>query len=395
MKNIRCRVKVTMFTFEKFEEEDAPKDCVKYVDAIDEQYQIVCLTDEQYDFLMAKTDEEIATYGPDVRPDFNGLREDFTEIHNGIAAPMLEKMQRLFEEDGCAQIWIDEAMQRIAVSVHQDCFDDEEGNLFISNEPVYVKNGLIHNQMFGQDHIVLFFEPDNKSLIVIPDVHGRSFWKDAVAEYEDERIIFLGDYTDPYPHEGIAYYEGLQALADVIEFKKQHMENVTLLLGNHDLSYLDSRMPKCRHDYTNHDTIKKLLTESLHLFDIIKEMQIDGRRVLFSHAGILPQWLEENKDVLGEIPVGKEADVINDLFHQGKLYSALAEVSLLRGGRATAGSCVWADVVEHANGWNMLKDCYQVFGHTHQSDTLITDCFACLDCATAFELDEEFNFRKI
>lgn len=384
-----------MFTYERFEEEDAPKDCVKMIDDIEKHYQMVSLTDEQYEFLMKKTDEETAEYGLCARPDFEGLRDDFTEIHNRIATPMLEKMQRLFEEDGCTQIWIDEAMQRIAVSVHQDCFDDEEGDLFISNEPIYVKNGLIHNQMFGQDHIVLFFEPDNKSLIVIPDVHGRSFWKDAVAEYEDERIIFLGDYTDPYPHEGIAYYEGLQALADVIEFKKQHMENVTLLLGNHDLSYLDSQMPKCRHDYENHDTIKKLLTESLHLFVIIKEMQIDGRRVLFSHAGILPQWLEENKDVLGEIPVGKEADVINDLFHQGKLYSALAEVSLLRGGRATAGSCVWADVEEHANRWNTLKDCYQVFGHTHQKSALITDNFACLDCATAFELDNEFNFRKI
>lgn len=385
-----------MFTFERFIEEDAPKDCVKHVDTIYKQYQTVSLTDEQYEFLIAKTEEEIAEENnPYARPEFEGLRDDFTEIHNKIANPLLEKIRRLFEEDGCAQIWTDEAVQRIAVSVHQDCFDDEEGDLFISNEPIYVKNGLIHNQMYGQDHIVSFFEENIKNLIIIPDIHGRSFWKNSIAGYENERIIFLGDYTDPYPQENIPYFKGLQALADVIDFKKQHMENVTLLLGNHDLSYLDSRMPKCRHDYENHDTIKKLLMENLNLFDIIKEEKIGDRRVLISHAGILPQWLEENKDVLGKIPVGKEAKTINGLFHQGKLYSALADVPLLRGGRAIAGSCVWADVEEHANGWNTLKDCYQVFGHTHQSDTLITDCFACLDCATAFELDNEFNFRKI
>ena len=33
-----------------------------------------------------------------------------------------------------------------------------------------------------------------KQLLIIPDVHGRTFWKDAVSQYEDkvEKIIFLG-----------------------------------------------------------------------------------------------------------------------------------------------------------------------------------------------------------
>ena len=48
-------------------------------------------------------------------------------------------------------------------------------------------------------------------MIIIPDIHGRSFWKDAVKGRENEKIIFLGDYTDPYSYEGIEFWEGLQS----------------------------------------------------------------------------------------------------------------------------------------------------------------------------------------
>ncbi len=40
-----------------------------------------------------------------------------------------------------------------------------------------------------------------KNILVVPDVHGRKFWETAL-DYPGE-IIFLGDYTDPYPREGI------------------------------------------------------------------------------------------------------------------------------------------------------------------------------------------------
>ena len=44
---------------------------------------------------------------------------------------------------------------------------------------------------------------NNVSVLVIPDVHGRKFWKEAINKfskdiYPDLNIIFLGDYVDPY-----------------------------------------------------------------------------------------------------------------------------------------------------------------------------------------------------
>ena len=41
-------------------------------------------------------------------------------------------------------------------------------------------------------------------ILVIPDVHGRTFWKEPCNNWEG-KIIFLGDYHDPY---GEYYYEG-------------------------------------------------------------------------------------------------------------------------------------------------------------------------------------------
>ena len=43
-----------------------------------------------------------------------------------------------------------------------------------------------------------------ETVLVIPDDHGRGFWKEFVKGHENEMIVFLGDYVDPYPHENIS-----------------------------------------------------------------------------------------------------------------------------------------------------------------------------------------------
>ena len=46
-----------------------------------------------------------------------------------------------------------------------------------------------------------------KRILIIPDVHGRDFWKEPVKQElknNETSIIFLGDYTDCYPVEIIS-----------------------------------------------------------------------------------------------------------------------------------------------------------------------------------------------
>ena len=40
-------------------------------------------------------------------------------------------------------------------------------------------------------------------LLVIPDLHGRKFWREAIANNigQVDKVIFLGDYLDPYMNE--------------------------------------------------------------------------------------------------------------------------------------------------------------------------------------------------
>ena len=54
--------------------------------------------------------------------------------------------------------------------------------------------------------------------IIIPDVHGRDFWRETVKTYINTNVvfIFLGDYLDPYPHEEM--HNEYQGLLDIIEY---------------------------------------------------------------------------------------------------------------------------------------------------------------------------------
>ena len=58
-------------------------------------------------------------------------------------------------------------------------------------------------------------------LIIIPDVHGREFWRKAAYENPDGEFLFLGDYLDPYELEGISEAEAFRGLEDIIGFKKE------------------------------------------------------------------------------------------------------------------------------------------------------------------------------
>ena len=74
-------------------------------------------------------------------------------------------------------------------------------------------------------------------ILIIPDVHGRSFWREPVTSEEFDHIVFLGDYLDPYPQEGITQRQAFENFKEIVELKQSAPKQVTLLLGNHDMHY--------------------------------------------------------------------------------------------------------------------------------------------------------------
>lgn len=234
-------------------------------------------------------------------------------------------------------------------------------------------------------------------MIIIPDIHGRIFWKEAIKGRENEEIVFLGDNLDPYPDEGISPNDALENFKEIIKFKKQHLDNVILLIGNHDAHYFfpmvddDSRF--CR--YLAQD-IKKLFEDNIKLFQLAYEKEIAGKRFVFSHAYIHKLWLDDlygkgrwrNKSVIKRL----NKDFQRFLYGLG---SALNCTSYYRGGWESYGSIIWADIREVSLFKNPAIGDYSVFGHTQLIRPIVTDFKACLDVRRAFILDEQGIFREL
>ncbi|MBQ6578212.1 MAG: metallophosphoesterase [Bacteroidales bacterium] len=224
-------------------------------------------------------------------------------------------------------------------------------------------------------------------IIVIPDVHGRDFWRYALKGHEEERIIFLGDYLDPYSDDCVFWSDAFQGLKDIIALKKKHPENITLLLGNHDLHYLFEELEGSRKNIFEAPKIRKTLMEDLDLFKMADECTHDGKRILFSHAGVNLQWLRMHPDLFPE-PEKVNADTFNSMMFEPGFIKALSDISYRRGGWELYGSMVWADLMEFVSEDSSLPETVQVFGHTRHSggDISLREDIHCLDCGSAFTI---------
>ena len=234
-------------------------------------------------------------------------------------------------------------------------------------------------------------------MIVIPDVHGRVFWRQAVNDYlGKEPIIFLGDYLDPYDYEGITPIDAYQVFWEIISLKKYHVGDITLLLGNHDLHYLNSAMEGGRMDCIRHEQIVKDITENADLFRIAETATIGGKNYLFTHAGMKRGWILMYQNILGNPAPVEIVDRLNSLwldsYKRPLLLNMLADIPYSRWGNSPYGSPVWNDVGDMVDNLEEVLGFVQVFGHTQQSTKpVIKEHYMCLDVRCAFRLSVELT----
>lgn len=240
-----------------------------------------------------------------------------------------------------------------------------------------------------------------KELMIIPDVHGRTFWKEKVYKLlnydENTHIVFLGDYVDPYQYEGIFPEDAIPILEEIIDLKKSNPNRITLLLGNHDCGYIWSDVCASRRDRKNYNEISNLFSKNLDLFDLAYSCELGGKKYLLTHAGVHKQWFDlvfgQNSEYYPKIDM-----FLNNWLHsdQENIEDCLGIYSYFRGYTPdNYGSCIWADVREWSDelynaslnedlGW------YQIFGHTQlELDPIIKKDFACIDTRRYYILTEE------
>jgi len=133
--------------------------------------------------------------------------------------------------------------------------------------------------------------------VIISDIHGRSTWKEVIYKKDNDgdilecnvgktfdKAIFLGDYVDSF---NISNVEILQNLKEIINLKEEYPDNITLLLGNHDVAYLYNEMCSGYRPEIAHD-IYDILKKNIELFQIA----FQKNNVILTHAGIHKGWWE-------------------------------------------------------------------------------------------------------
>ena len=255
-----------------------------------------------------------------------------------------------------------------------------------------------------------------KHILVVPDVHGRIFWKEPVKKYTAavDKVIFLGDYLDPYEDEDGLADDIFENLMEIVNLKQDNMDKVVLLKGNHDQHYASERFEELsggtRMDYQNWNKYHQAFAEYKGLFQITHLELINGMPYVFSHAGLTLYWLKKVNEYVwklfdNHISVA-DPDIIeriNLLDDNGRGQDMLAVIGRYRTliGEKT-GSVLWADIEEHAiphapKAYN-LNRVFQVFGHNklnEKYDKIEFDNFVMIDSRQCFMIDERKKERII
>lgn len=245
-----------------------------------------------------------------------------------------------------------------------------------------------------------------KKILIIPDVHGRDFWKEPVKKVLEDtnaHIVFIGDFTDCYPHEWAPNFDCGQHTVDnfkeIIELKRQNPDRITLLLGNHDCGYaISDTISSSRMDRKHKSELEELFKGNRELFKIAEECDIAGRHFVFSHAGILKGWV---KSVWGDEADNTDFKVVDRLnnawlVEDWSILNYLGDYDNYRGwGGLQYGSPVWSDIRSWVNVTQDETYGFNIVGHTQLDDRqVVLDQIADLDCRKAFYIDDQGALRS-
>lgn len=174
--------------------------------------------------------------------------------------------------------------------------------------------------------------------LIVGDLHGRF---EIVKKALDSgySCVFIGDYLDSFDR---SIPDQINTLMMILEAVEEDPEKYTMLLGNHELSYLDDTMRA---------TGYKRATEYHLLHGLASRLRKHAKpyvwvgQYLISHAGVSQLLLDAHGITLDEY---LDLGVFND-------------IGGARGGRAKIGGLYWCDWFEE---FEPIPGTPQVVGHT-------------------------------
>jgi hypothetical protein len=144
---------------------------------------------------------------------------------------------------------------------------------------------------------------------------------------------------------------------EIVGFKKAFPQKVVLLVGNHELSYIDPLYRVTGFRRNIEKDVLSLLTENAHLFQVA----FQHKNYLWTHAGIhqgfydlkiIPKILKSDVDL---------ASTLERLYHEN--YPPIFEIGPERGGNSqNIGGPLWLD--KSVLQSKPLKGFHQIVGHS-------------------------------
>lgn len=211
-------------------------------------------------------------------------------------------------------------------------------------------------------------------ILIIPDIHTKFGIAETIIEkVEPDNIVFLGDYFDSFD-------DSMEIANQTAVWLKNSLkkQNRIHLLGNHDLSYLNSNYTCSGYEEAKLFAIKQTgidLTK-LHHYCWVGDW-------LCTHAGLTNEFYQsynvENLSVENFLPYMIETN-------QERLYNC----SSFRGGRDAHSGILWCDYDEFVD----LPNVKQIFGHT-RGPLRQTENHICLDTALHNYEDEKLKVCKV
>lgn len=203
--------------------------------------------------------------------------------------------------------------------------------------------------------------------IIIGDIHGRNTWKNILSRESYDRVVFVGDYFDSFDIPGI---DQIYNFNEICNFARKSNKKVVLLVGNHDLHYMNIGEKYSGFQPGFQFDISSILSENRDLLSMIYSFD----DVLVSHAGVSPVWMDEN---FGDSwSLDNLTQKINELFEfrpRGFRFNGFNPY-----GNDPTQSPIWIrpDALMRSNKGknNIIKKHFkQVFGHTQMTSSQISN----------------------
>ena len=129
--------------------------------------------------------------------------------------------------------------------------------------------------------------------VVIGDPHGRwGYVKQIYDKEQPDEVIILGDYFDSFK---IDVYTQRESYEHIIELRQEHLKKhgrgFHMLIGNHDMHYMDEKFGRCSGWNTLSASVASYPLTRDWDKEILQMVFIDDiNKIIYSHAGVSMNW---------------------------------------------------------------------------------------------------------